>query len=205
MRRQCLLPLLLFWLLAPAAAQAGWEQIRDEDGIQVYSSTVDGSDIIRVKTQVIIGAPLETIRRILDDAPRRPEWVPYLRQSRVLRDFGNGQRLEYSHFEAPWPATDRDFVYRIQSRAQTPRQRMFSMQSETSPLMPEQADKIRAELIESVYTLSALGPARTRVELVFHADLRGWLPVWINNIVQRHLPYRMLKNLRARAEAEHAD
>ncbi|NOZ37056.1 MAG: hypothetical protein GXP11_03115 [Gammaproteobacteria bacterium] len=179
--------------------ESDWQKIRDEDGIQVYSAAVSDSDIIKVKTEVIIAAPLEHIRQILDDAPQRSRWIPYLEQSKVLQHISDTQRLEYSHFDAPWPASDRDFVYRIRLQHKNNNQLIFQMQSERSPLMPEQTGIVRAELIESVYTLSALQPQKTRVELVFHADFRGWLPDWVINIVQRHLPFMMLKNLRARA------
>ncbi len=198
----------LFYLFFTIPAQAqnqesGWQKIKDEEGILVYSATVSGSDIIKVKTEVIIAAPLARIRRILDDAPRRNLWVPYLEQSKVLQYMSDTQRLEYSHFDAPWPISDRDFVYQIRLRRQHPDRLVFQMRSEQSPLMPERPGIVRANLIESLYTLTALHPQQTRVQLVFHADLRGWLPVWLINIIQRRLPFLMLKNLRARAVHTH--
>jgi len=77
------------------------------------------------------------------------------------------------------------------------------MRSEVNQLMPEQTGIVRAELVESTYTMTALSPEQTQVELIFHADPKGWLPVWIINIIQRHLPFMMLKNLRSRAENSH--
>ncbi len=200
-RHLCFLICVLIGNTAQAQnQQPDWQKIKDEDGILVYSTTVSGSDIIKVKTEVIIDAPLARIRRILDDAPQRHQWIPYLDHSKVLRPISDTQRLEYSLFDAPWPASNRDFVYRIRLQHLQNNQLVFAMKSEQTSLMPEQAGIIRAELVESIYTLTALQPQRTRVELVFHADLKGWLPVWIINIVQRSLPFLMLKNLRTRAE-----
>ncbi len=195
-----LIPCLSFTISALAQNQEpDWREIKNEDGILVYSAAVSGSDIIKVKTEVVIDASLAHIRQILDDAPRRKLWIPYLEHSKVLAHISDTQRLEYSLFDAPWPASNRDFVYRIRLQRKQNDQLVFWMKSEQSPLMPEQAGTVRAELVESVYTLTALQPQRTRVELVFHADLKGWLPIWIINIVQQHLPFRMLKNLRKRA------
>ncbi len=195
--------LLTSWLFITisAYAQPEWQKIKDENGILVYSTAVSGSDIIKVKTVVIINAPLMRIRKILDDAPRRAQWVPYLDQSNVLKRISNTERLEYSHFAAPWLVSDRDFVYHIRLQRKQKNKLVFSMKSEQSPLMPEQAGIIRAKLIKSIYILTALRPQQTRVELIFQADLRGWLPDWIINIVQRYLPFLMLKNLRTRATA----
>lgn len=185
------------------AEETAWEKINDEDGVVVYAAAVDGSDIIKVKTEVLIAASLDSIREILDDAPQRHQWIPYLDHSKVLAHIANTERLEYSRFAAPWPASDRDFVYRIRLLQQKDQQLIFQMRSEPSSLMPEQRGIVRAELVESVYTLTALQPQQTRVELLFHADPKGWLPVWIINIIQRSLPFMMLKNLRARAESQH--
>jgi hypothetical protein len=66
--------------------------------------------------------------------------------------------------------------------------------------MPEQKGMVRAQLIESYYTLTALNKQQTNVELVFHADPKGWVPIWIVNIIQRVLPYMILKNLKEVAE-----
>ncbi len=196
----CLSSIFASAIALAQSPQTNWTKIKDDQGILIYTADVPGSDIIKVKTEVTINAPLARIRRILDDAPRRAQWIPYLNDSKILQPISATQRLEYSRFDAPWPASDRDFVYRIRLSQERNDRLIFRMKSEPSPLMPEQADAIRAELVESVYTLTALTPRRTRVELIFHADLKGWLPVWIINIVQRHLPFRMLKNLRARAE-----
>lgn len=184
-----------------AYAQPEWQKIKDENGILVYSAAVSGSNIIKVKTVVIINAPLTHIRKILDDAPRRTQWVPYLDLSNVLKCISKTERLEYSHFDAPWPISDRDFVFRIRLQHKQKNKLVFSMESEQSPLRPTQPGIIRANLIKSIYTLIALRPRQTRVELIFQADLRGWLPDWMMNIVQRHLPFLMLKNLRAQATA----
>ena len=73
------------------------------------------------------------------------------------------------------------------------------MKSEDSPLLPVDDDMIRADLIESMYTLTSLTEQQTQVELIFHADPKGWLPVWIINIIQKTLPYMILRNLRMQA------
>lgn len=126
----------------------------------------------------------------------RKQWVPYLSQSRVLHRFSENEKLEYSLFRAPWPASDRDFVYRMTLLHQDDVTISYSMVSEIHSLMPENDGVIRADLIESIYTLTAIDAQQTQVELIFLADPKGWLPVWIINIIQKALPYLMLKNLR---------
>jgi len=196
-------PLLLAYLLGTGQALAAgdWTLARQSDGISVYVMEVAGSDLLKVKTRVTIEASLGRIQQILDDVPRRKEWVPYLQHSAVIARLDQHSRIEHSVFAAPWPAADRDFTYRMQRLPGGEQQLEYSMTSEATELMPPQPGIIRAELMESRYTLSAVAPGQTRVELVFYADPKGWLPNWVINIIQQVLPYRMLKNLRALATA----
>ncbi|MDH3343568.1 MAG: START domain-containing protein, partial [Gammaproteobacteria bacterium] len=89
-----------------------WQKITEENGVVVYSQEIKGSDIVRVKAQIVIDVEMEKIQSFLDDLMYRKKWVPYLSEVRLLREYSATERLEYSHFSAPWPASDRDFVYR---------------------------------------------------------------------------------------------
>ena len=74
------------------------------------------------------------------------------------------------------------------------------MHSVDSSLMPINEDKIRADLFETIYTLSVIDENTTAVELIYHADPKGWIPNWIINIMQRVLPYKILNNLKTKLE-----
>jgi len=177
-----------------------WENVSANEGVIVFKQKVQGSELIKVKTRVIINAPIRKILSILDDAPHRHEWIPYLEESKILKVFSVTDKLEYSLFAAPWPASNRDFVYQLSLTYSDMQKTVYDMKSVDSKNMPEQEGIIRADLIESQYTLSVIDKNQTNVELVFYADPKGWLPNWIVNIIQKVLPYRMLRNLRDRAE-----
>jgi hypothetical protein len=185
-----------------AAQQETWEEVKYDDGILVYVMHSDKSEIVKVKTQTVINASLKKIQAILDDVPHRSNWIPFLEHSKILHIFSDTEKLEHSHFFAPWPATDRDFLYRITRLQDDESNIIYHMKSETSPLMPVNDDLIRAELIESIYTLTALKKNKTHVQLIFFADPKGWLPTWIINIIQKALPYMMLQNLRELAQGK---
>ena len=177
-----------------------WEKIEDNDGVTVFIIKTEKSDIIKVKTQVTINTSILKVQKILDDVAHRNSWVPFLDHSSILHTFSNTAKLEYSLFSAPWPASDRDLVYRISQLRNDENKIIYSMRSEISRFMPVNEDVVRADLIESIYTLTALNKEQTNVELIFHADPKGWLPIWIINIIQKILPYMMLKNLREQAQ-----
>ena len=190
-------------VLAESNIQTGlWQLIKEKQGIQVYTQAVPGSSLLKVKTQVTIKSSIPHIQSILDNAQHRKNWIPFLNHSSVKHVFSATDKLEYSHFHAPWPASDRDFVYRISLTHQDNSRLIYQMKSELYSVLPENKGIIRAELIESIYTLSKIDEQHTRVELIFHADPKGWLPAWIINIIQKTLPYMILRNLRIEASKQ---
>lgn len=177
-----------------------WTKINDKDGVQVFSTPVKDSDILKIKTQVNIEASISEIQSILDNVKHRKNWIPYLVKSDIIENISDSERIEYSLFSAPWPASDRDFVYQLKQSLNNESKIVYQMSSTEHPAKPDNDDLIRANLIESTYILTAIADQRTQVELIYLADPRGWLPDWIINIIQRILPYKILRNLRLQAE-----
>ncbi len=173
-----------------------WMLETDRDGIQVYVMNVQGTDIVKAKSITEIKATVEQVQTVLNDLPGRSKWVPFLKKSITLKINSKSSRLEYSVFSAPWPASNRDFLYSMQLLSTSDQQRVYEMRSVVNRVMPEINKLIRGEIIESRYTLTRIDNEVTQVELIYHADPKGWLPNWIINIIQKILPYKILKNLR---------
>lgn len=193
-----------FWLLllTPLFSVAdSWELVKNQDGIRIYTKQVADSPIIMAKGIVIIDAAPEAIAQVLDDNTNHPKWIPYLKTSRQLQFISDKERLEYNLFDAPWPASNRDFVFRVTSvPGKQKHSTIFSMKSESAPLMPEQEGIVRGLLLESRFELTAMAPGKSQVTLLFQTDPRGWIPAWIVNIMQQAWPYKVLKGLRTQTE-----
>ncbi|MFC1602076.1 START domain-containing protein [Pseudomonadota bacterium] len=189
---------LLFLILLPDYCTADWIPVKEKEGIQIYTRKVTGTPPVMAKGIVIINAKPAAILAVLDNNSNHPKWIPYLQASRKLQTVSDTERLEYNLFDAPWPASNRDFVFRVKAIPSNRKDILiYSMKSEFSPLMPEQKNIVRGTLHESTFKLTQLGTDKTKVELLFQADPRGWIPNWIVNIVQRAWPYKVLKGLRA--------
>ncbi len=189
-------PLILLAIL-PGYAVADWVQVKESEGIKIYTQEHPGSPIIMAKGVIIIDAKPEVILKILDDNSNHPKWIPYLRESRQLQVISDTERLEYNLFDAPWPASNRDFVFRVKAIPSNQKNvLLYRMKAESSPLMPEQKNIVRGILHESTFKLTQLTAEKTKVELLFQVDPKGWAPIWVINIVQRVWPYKVLKGLR---------
>lgn len=205
LRKKILIILLLSFcvssLFAATAKKEGpvWKQVRREGEITIYVHK-DSADIIKVKTDVAINANIKLVLEVLDSIEQRKSWVPFLKESRVLKEISETDNLEYSLFDAPWPASDRDFVYLQEMKARNAEEVIYSMRITETDLMPEKKGIVRAALIESEYTLTVMNENQTYVEFVFFADPKGWVPDWVVNVIQKRLPYMMLRNLKSKVE-----
>jgi len=181
-------------------ADNDWLKVKDNGGIEVYIMQTADSEIVKAKAVISVKSNIQSVDNLLNDIDYRHQWIPFLKQSKLISTINNKERLEYSHFSAPWPASDRDFVYQLELVDNTEKTQVYKMSSVISELMPETQSMIRADLFESVYTLRYIEEDVTQVELIFHADPKGWLPNWIINIIQQVLPYKILENLRSELE-----
>ena len=196
----CALFLIVFQQGSFAQQNKQWRQVTNDKGIQVYTIDIPNTDIVKAKAIAEIKVPLIRVRDELDDIANRHQWVPFLKQSKLIVMNSATKRIEYSLFTAPWPASNRDFVYSLELVKESSDQLVFKMHSVKTDMMPENKKHIRGEIFESIYTLTKINENLTRVELSYHADPKGWLPSWIVNIIQRVLPYKILRNLRQRLE-----
>lgn len=191
---------LILLSILPGYSIADWVQVKESEGIQIYTQERSESPIVMAKGIVIIDVKPKVILKVLDNNSSHPKWIPYLRESRQLQVISDTERLEYNLFDAPWPASNRDFVFRVKAIPSNHKNiLLYSMKAELSPLMPEQKNIVRGMLRESTFKLTRLTSGKTEVELLFQVDPKGWIPNWIVNIVQRVWPYKVLKGLRAQA------
>ncbi len=197
------LTLLSLLILSPGYCLAEWTQVKEKEGIQIYTRKIAGSALVIAKGIIIIEAKPEAILKVLDNNQEHPQWIPCLQESRKLQTTSDTERLEYNLFNAPWPASNRDFIFRVKAIHSNHKGTLiYRMRSEINPLMPEQKGIVRGILHESTFKLTQLESDKTEVELLFQADPRGWIPNWIANIIQSAWPYKVLKGLRTQTHLQ---
>ena len=182
-------------------ANENWKKVRDDHGITIYVKNIPDSAKVKARAELAINANMELVKLVVEDMTKRKSWVPFLKESRVLKKISDTEQIEYSLFDAPWPASDRDFVYRQKIQNKNEDEIIYETELAQTELMPEVDGVVRAELIESKYTLTMINENQTYVEFVFYADPKGWVPNWVVNVIQKRLPYMMLSNLRKKVEA----
>lgn len=195
--------LFIFTLSFPQTANAGydWHEIKDKDGIKIFSRKVEGSDLLAFKGVATINTPIGTLINVINDKSRHKEWVMRLAESDTVSFFTPLESIEYTHVYGIWPIADRDVVFHSKAIInETKGEVIILMHSVTDPAMPEREGIVRAEMMESKYVLTTINDHATLIEAEFHGAPKGWVPSWISNFFQKSWPFVTLDSLKKQAE-----
>lgn len=184
MRRVLSLLVLSFTVMVhgASAGEAPWSLVKDEQGVQLYSRAVDGSEFLAVKVIAKIEAPLEAVMLALGDGEGCSEWRKLCQSSTVLEKLPGRERYIYMVLDLPWPVADRDLVIHSRSTLDADNKTYTVTLASASSRYPE-ADYIRAQSSGS-YSVKATSDRQVEFSWVIHTDLGGNLsPAMINKRV----------------------
>jgi hypothetical protein len=177
---------------------SGWTKTGDEDGIVSYKREVRGTDIIALRGEGTVDAPLMRVVSVLLDYARAPEWVDSLAEVRVVRMIGPLEFIEYDHVATPPILQDRDFVCRGRLALDLAHQTFaMLMEPATDPAVPANEDYVRGEL-RGFWRMQAIdGGRKTSVVAEMLGDPKGGVPKWLVNLFQESWAHSTLLSLRA--------
>ena len=104
----------LLLLIALSPPEGSWQEAARSGDIVIYNRTRAGSDVREVLAVGTIDAAPEHVHRVLDDNARYQDFMPYTKESRVLKRDG-ATLWSYERINAPLVA-ERDYTVRITHR-----------------------------------------------------------------------------------------
>jgi hypothetical protein len=180
--------LVLSALSAPARAQAP-----AASEVRVETRAVPGRDVKQVTGQAVLPAPPHVLRAVIADLARYPAFMPYVKESRVLRrdaagDVVNYQRLAFGMLFVQ----DRHYVIRIaERRAREADGRVaYSFVWALEPGLPDDVKPdvaIRVSVNNGFWDLRPVRDAdgSTDVRYCVFTDPAGALPKWAVGLANR--------------------
>lgn len=166
------LALLLQVGLAHAApAGEGWEQIKDKNGVQVYTRAVEGSDFLAIAASTVMQADSDKVAAALGDGDGCAQWRKMCKSSKVLEASSDTDRLVYMVLDLPWPLSDRDVVMRILTNIDPEAQTAVVSLNSDSAAYPQQKH-VRAEC-NGQFVIKVLDENSVQVTYEMHADIGG--------------------------------
>jgi hypothetical protein len=210
LRLLCISLLTVFALEGSASADppkqaAKWEFFNEEDGVRCYRRDVSGSDVVALRGEGFVAAPIQRVASVLIDRKRSPEWIDRLVKTKVLRNISETESINWNHIKTPTPLKDRDFVFKSMLLTNpAKKQVIFKYFSVTDKLAPETDDYVRGHFQEGKFELTVAertnkDGTKTKGTLVVAevvVDPKGSVPTFIVNMVQKSWPHKTLTALR---------
>ncbi len=191
---------LFFGFPAFAEEQSVWKKINEEKDIQIFIKNIPGSPIIAARGVTVFDANILKIAGIIRNNTRFKEWVPRLLKVNTINEFSQYEWVEYILLDSPWPLNNREFVLGKTMEIDKAGNRIsFDFHSVESPLIPENNKYVRAEIYEGSFILTRINENQTHIDVTTHTDLKGMIPNWVINYVQKIWPLRTLKALKKHA------
>ncbi len=173
-----------------------WKLESDRNGIALYSCPVLGTGIVPIKSTMTIPASIEEVSAVLEDAPRRGEWIARYHSSALLERKNDYEQTEYLRMSIPWPFQDRTSLVKVRISVSQDKSTATVFASSVSccarPGLPEM---VRAEIYDSNFQMRRT-PEGTQVTALVFIDPRGHLPLWVVNLFTSRVSRLTLEGLR---------
>lgn len=178
-----------------------WEKDSEIDGYTTYKSVGAKTEILPLKVEGILNAPIDSIMEHLRQVDGSENWTPDLIKKVTLKDVDPRTAITYSLTDMPWPVYDRKLVLHNQLYLDKNRKLLFIL-SKSVPFENSPAPKRTIEAYVGYANMGfrPIDRDRTYVELTAFIDPKGSLPAWLINFYQKSWPSKFLKALEARCQ-----
>jgi len=182
-------------LIFCAFSNDGWELVKSENNIQVYTKKSQSSDFDIVKVETKVEAKLSQVVAVLDDLDAQKKWV-YGTKGLNLIERKSDTECEYHYYmKMPFPVKDRDVIINY-SRVQDADTKVVTTVSKSirkEDLISDDYKRIRS--FQSTYTLTPNDDGTIGIVYILEADPGSNLPSWLINMFTTSGPYKSMDGL----------
>ena len=189
---------ILFFTLSLEASYSNWEQVFNKDGVTVFAQN-KGHRIIPFKATAMLNATASEVAKTLQDWKNKHLWSPKLKEVKLHQELANKEYIFSEYYKTPWPAKDREFLMKGRIEKISNSKYMLTANSINNDQL-ENKTHIQANVMKLNFLIEEVSKNKTKVIFEFHGDLKGWMPAWLVNIIQKKWPYRFIQALQNRID-----
>lgn len=200
------LPLFLFLILMTTTqttiAQenpSAWSLVKNDNGIKVYTRTLEHSDYKEFKALVSLDTDLKTLLKFITDADNCTNW-----QYRCLQKINLSDNYLYKLSHLPWPLSDRYTVMQSQGHL-NPQNNIYTLNLKNIPReqlpahilkqLPDEHDTVQMRNSDGYWQFQLDAPT-INITYQMHGDPAGSLPADFANLGVINAAYVTLSNLK---------
>lgn len=161
----------------------GWEDLGVKNDVHSYRKQT-GTGLYYIKGVGDMNYPAESIYTKVDEYATKKQWDEMFIEGRTVQRFNDHASVSYELFSAPWPVTNRDFLFGSYVQ-KTPELIVSAGFSVEHPSVPPVKNAVRAQMDIGGFIYRALSPAQTRVTYILYMDPRGSIPQMVVNSSQK--------------------
>ncbi|MDQ3235842.1 MAG: hypothetical protein M3Q07_28875 [Pseudobdellovibrionaceae bacterium] len=189
--------LLLSIAYAPQGYAQTWKRLYEEEGIVAYRAE-GSSRYSRYKADGVIEGNLYEVLAVMNDIPRRLEWVDNLKTIRLVAEEKEKLLRVHSVLDLPWPLTDRESLVDVAVSIDYGTQVVqLEFAAVTDPAVPIQKGLVRVPHTQGLTRLSYIDEQRIGVAYEIEFDAGGDVPAWAVKMFTEDVPAKTIKALKA--------
>ena len=173
-----------------------WQLQSNDKGIAIYRASVAGTPVVPFKAVMTIPGTIEEVSMVLEDIPRRGDWISHYGTSVLLERANDYDQVEYLRVAMPWPVADRSALIRVRiTVSDDVRTATIAAESVDSHPRDSLPPLVRARVYASTFQMTQVDDHVEVSSLVF-IDPRGRIPAWVVNFFTSRVAQSTLEGLR---------
>lgn len=201
-----LLPALILTLIGVLstplqAAETDWALKKDDDGITIYTRSVEGSRYKAVRAEMLVDGTVTALTALVLDSERCAEWAAHCKSSTALKTLSDTHFIHYTLNDLPWPVADREGITDVRW-AQDAADGTVTMTAtllsgdDVPPETPSARGAVRLTTGTTSWAFTPAEAGKVRVVSEAHIDPEGATPAWLTNRLLVGAPFETMVAMR---------
>lgn len=192
--RICTLFFMAFLCSFSTMAQTDWKLKKSEAGIDIYTRTSPGTDLLEFKGVTILDCDTETVFNVFRDFDSWTDWSYKLATVDVLKKESPVEFFVYYEVEMPWPMENRDMINHLRmTKNKLTGEGRIIMES-IADYIPEKEEIVRLKDGQGFYQLNPTEDGRTEIIYQYFTNPEG-VPSWVVNLFITDSPFKTLQGM----------
>jgi len=181
---------VLFVFTQNSFASSDWEPAIKKNGIEAYSRTIEGSDILEIRAIAVVDAKMEEVAELLRDVSANALWRPNCKLSELIKLFDRNTMITYTVIDLPWPVSDRDVIVKAETSISYETGRaIVNLRAVEHQSRPLKKGHVRITEFFSEYLLEYISRERTGIIFTTQVNPAGRIPVFLINLFNKKYAY----------------